>query len=66
MDTAEKLLKQAPPELKKLHFTYLPAYARFLLDTKLEAYVAAAIALSRAVNLPVLKHFEFMGYEKLL
>ncbi len=43
-----------------LHFTHLPAYARFLLENRLLAFTEALIATSREIKVPLLKYFESM------
>ncbi len=58
------MTNQTTPGKEKLHFTYLPDFARFLLEQKFEVYVTELLALYRLVDFPVMKHFDFMGDEK--
>ncbi|TDH29122.1 PAS domain S-box protein [Segetibacter sp. 3557_3] len=44
-----------------LDFKYLPGYASFLLDHKLEEYVGYQLWLSREIKLPVMKFLESMS-----
>lgn len=45
---------------------YLPAFAGFLLDNHLDAFVHEQIRISREINLPILKHFKSLPEEKIL
>lgn len=47
-------------------FSYLPEFARFILDERFEEYVRDQILLSREVKLPLLAFFEFLPEEELL
>jgi PAS domain S-box-containing protein len=49
----------------KLHFKYLPAYASYLLHSRLEEFVREQIRLSRELELPILKLFEHLGDEEI-
>lgn len=51
---------------RKLHFKYLPAYAKFILDNKLHDFVLHLIALSREVNLPLMKLFKSFTQDQLV
>lgn len=49
-----------------MEFLYLPAYANFLLDNKLEAFVKEQLAISKKLEIPLLKYFESFGEQALL
>ena len=49
-----------------LLFTYLPLFAKFLLDKHLEDFVKEQLRISRELNLPLLKYFTGMSEEALL
>jgi PAS domain S-box-containing protein len=49
-----------------LLFTYLPLFAKFLLDNHLEDFVKEQLRLSRELHLPLLKYFSGMSEEELL
>jgi PAS domain S-box-containing protein len=49
-----------------LSFTYLPAYAAFLLENKLHEYAIDQLELARAVDFPLLKFFKNMDDAQLL
>src|SRR3954453_14233940 len=49
-----------------LDFKYLPAFAQFILDNKLEEFAAKTLQLSREVNLPLLKLFHSYTDEELI
>ena len=49
-----------------LNFTYLPAYAGYLLEHKLEEFTLALLTISREVNVPLLRFFDNMPEEELL
>ena len=51
---------------EKLHFTYLPAYAKFLLNNKLYDFVLKMIELSRKVHLPLMKALQSFTEEQLI
>ena len=50
----------------RLHFIYMPAYARFLLDHKLDEFVRTQLQLSRDAQIPLLKFFSGMSDEELI
>lgn len=52
--------------LSRLKFIHMPAYARFLLDHKLDAYVRTQIQFSRDENIPILKYFDWMSETELI
>ncbi|HEY6977423.1 MAG TPA: hypothetical protein VH396_14095, partial [Chitinophagaceae bacterium] len=52
--------------IEKFNFQYFPAYARFLLDHKLQEFAAKLLQLSREVNLPLLKLFQSYTEEQLI
>lgn len=47
-------------------FQYLPDYAKFLLNNKLEEFVTVGIRFSRELNLPLLRHFSKMTEKELV
>ncbi|HEY1055153.1 MAG TPA: PAS domain-containing protein, partial [Emticicia sp.] len=49
-----------------LHFKYLPAYAQYLLDNKLEDFTRISLAISREVKIPLLRFFEGMPEDELI
>jgi PAS domain S-box-containing protein len=49
-----------------LHFTYLPPFAKFLLEKHLTDFVKEQIRHSRELDLPILKHFGSMSEEELV
>lgn len=49
-----------------LQFTYLPAFAKFLLDKHLPSFVKEQVRLSRELDLPLLKYFSGMNEDELL
>lgn len=49
-----------------LHFTYLPLFAKFLLDHHLTDFVREQIRLSRELELPLLKYFSILSEEELI
>lgn len=62
-------LSSATPVVNKfggLTFKYLPAYAQFILDNKLQEFAVKTIRLSREVNLPLLKFFKSYSEEQLI
>lgn len=50
----------------QLNFRYLPAYAQYLLDHKLEDFTRTSLAISREVKIPLLKYFENIPEEELI
>ncbi|TKK71708.1 PAS domain S-box protein [Ilyomonas limi] len=50
---------------EKLEFTFLPAYAAYLLDNKFELLVDEQIRLSYELQLPLLEYFKHLGREEL-
>lgn len=52
--------------MKKLSFTHFPGYARFLLDNKLNEFVAKQFEFSRQVEIPLLKLLAHMPEEQLI
>ncbi|HEY0679489.1 MAG TPA: PAS domain-containing protein [Chitinophagaceae bacterium] len=48
-----------------LHFTYLPLFAKFILENKLGDFVTDQLQLSRELNLPLLSHFSSMSEDEL-
>ena len=58
---------EIPASLKEaLHFTYLPGYARFLIEHKVDQYVSDAIAMSREMDLPLLKYLNTIPEDLLI
>lgn len=49
-----------------LHFTYLPLFAKFLLDNHLGDFVREQIRLSRELDLPLLKYFSSLSEDELV
>jgi PAS domain S-box-containing protein len=49
-----------------LRFRHLPAYARFLLDHKLEKFVAASLRISQQLDVPLLRYFKAWPEEQLM
>jgi PAS domain S-box-containing protein len=49
-----------------LDFKYLPDYARFLLDNKLEDYCRESLRISRELNIPLLKYFDDVPDDQLI
>jgi PAS domain S-box-containing protein len=49
----------------ELKFTYLPEYAAYLLNNKLELLIEEQIRLSYDLQLPLLKYFQHLGREQL-
>jgi PAS domain S-box-containing protein len=47
-------------------YRYLPAFAQFLLDNHLEEFTADQLKISRALNLPLLKHLEHLTDEQII
>lgn len=54
------------PAIKKLDFKYVPDFARFLLDERLDDLCREALAVSREVEYPLMKFFENMPEEYIL
>src|SRR4051794_6282759 len=52
--------------VEKFNFKYLPAYAQFLLDNKLEEFASKMLQLSREVSLPLLKLFQSYTEKQLI
>ncbi len=50
----------------QLIFSYLPAYATFLLENKMHDFVKQQILLSKEIKLPLLKYLENFSEEQLL
>ncbi|MES2590722.1 MAG: PAS domain S-box protein [Bacteroidota bacterium] len=59
--TEETTIKQ-----NKLAFSYLPAYADFLLQNKLEEFSSVMLRVSCEENLPILKYFETLTREQII
>lgn len=56
-----------PAKLKEsLFFTYLPQYADYLLRNKVDQYVKEALALSKEMDLPLLKYLAHIPEEALI
>ncbi|MCE3282599.1 MAG: hypothetical protein K0Q66_1336 [Chitinophagaceae bacterium] len=53
-------------EMNKLEFRYLPAFAEFLRNEKLEDYIRVQLRYSRELKLPLLRFFENMSDEELV
>jgi signal transduction histidine kinase len=53
------------PNSDKLNFTYLPGFASFLLEHKLEEFVKLQLAHVKEENLPIFKLFEKLSYAEL-
>jgi PAS domain S-box-containing protein len=49
-----------------LHFTYLPLFAKFLLDNHLPEFVKEQLRLSRQLDLPLLQYFKGMSEQELV
>ncbi|MDB5281673.1 MAG: sensor signal transduction histidine kinase, partial [Bacteroidota bacterium] len=49
-----------------LHLTFLPDYAKYLQESKLNEFVEVAISLSQQVELPLLKYIDAKSQEKLI
>ena len=52
--------------IKKLNFKYVPDFAKFLLDERLDEISREGLLVSREVNYPLLKFFEHLPEECLL
>lgn len=50
----------------KLNLEYLPGYAKFLLEERLDVFSKEILRISQSLNLPVLKYFDFLPEEKLV
>ena len=61
MSTAEEI-----PIGKKLDFRYVPSFAKFLLEEKLDEISREGLAVSRQINYPLLKYFEHLPEENIL
>jgi PAS domain S-box-containing protein len=61
MDKSDK-----PSESLNLNFSYFPAYAKFLLENKVNEFVSAQLLFSREIKLPLLKFFDNFSDEQLL
>jgi len=48
------------------NFKCLKAYATFLLENKPDEFAAAQLSLLQQIDLPLLKHFEYLSHEQLL
>jgi PAS domain S-box-containing protein len=59
-------LKLDSPTRKRLEFSFLPEYARFLLENKLEELAALQIILFREFKPPLFKYFEKRSDEELI
>jgi len=49
-----------------LHFEYMPSYAQFLLDHKLEAFSICLLNLSREVKVPLLQYLSHLSEAELI
>jgi PAS domain S-box-containing protein len=59
-------LKLDSPTRKRLEFSFLPEYARFLLEKKLEELVVQQIVLFREFKPPLFRYFEKRSDEELI
>ncbi len=50
----------------EMHFTALPAFADFLLNSKLEEYTREQLRISKEINLPLLKYLTSFSEDELL
>ncbi len=50
----------------RLQFEYLPGYAHFLLETRLQEFTMVLIRISREIDVPLLKYFAGMPEEALI
>src|SRR4051812_25335382 len=50
----------------RLNFKYLPAYAKYLLENKLDEFVKAQLQLLREINLPLLKLLQNFTEDELI
>ena len=53
-------------EYNQLSFKYLPAYAKYLLENKLEEFTKAQLNFSKEIKLPLLKHLENVSEDELI
>src|SRR6478752_3673232 len=53
-------------EYNQLSFKYLPAYAKYLLENKLEEFTKAQLNFSKEINLPLLKPLENVSEDELI
>jgi PAS domain S-box-containing protein len=53
-------VKTTQETIYSLHFTYLPAYAQYLLEHKLEEFTEAQHTIARQLNIPLLQAFKNM------
>lgn len=63
VSTSEKY--EARSELNKLDFKYLPHYAQYLLDNKIEEFAAKNLEFSREINVPILKYLSSLSENEL-
>ncbi len=49
----------------ELEFTYLPSYARYILENHLDSYVQESIRIAREIDLPLLKYLKNFSEEQL-
>jgi PAS domain S-box-containing protein len=63
-DETRSVNEVAIPDL--LHFKYLPDYAQYLLDNKLEDFTRTLLAISYEVKLPILKFLENIPEDELM
>ncbi|MBV9989409.1 MAG: PAS domain-containing protein [Chitinophagaceae bacterium] len=50
----------------RLHFTYLPSYARFIREQKLDAFVRRQLQIAREQEIPLLRFFNHFSEEELV
>ncbi len=60
-----QLASNAMMEQQKFFFSFLPAYASFILDNHLEAYARMQLKNSREEKVPILKYFEHLPEEEI-
>lgn len=49
----------------KLEFKYLPDFAKYVLENRLDDYVSQQLELSRKFEMPILKYFQHMNEDEL-
>ncbi|MCU7550538.1 PAS domain-containing protein [Chitinophagaceae bacterium LB-8] len=57
-------MNYASPSLE--HLVYLPPFARFILDNKLQEYVDLQVKLCQELDIPLMKHVSHLPHEQLL
>lgn len=51
---------------EQLYYKHLPAFAKYLLENKLDEFTKAQLNFSKEIKLPLLKHLQNLGEQQLL